>query len=351
MVEHLNEEEVRKIQFTGKSTYIVSLPKKWVIELGLKAGSQVIVSRQNNSLIITPKDMSKPSPPVEATIIISNMDNPDAIARKIISLYLAGYNFIVVRTRDECISALQRNSVKELVRKKLVGTEITSETSNEIRLQVLIGYPELSVEKALKRMCFITVSMHDNAIQALKNLDKKIAEEVIQLDDEVDRFSLYIIRQLKVAVQNEKILKDIGLSSPRDCLGYRVIVKFVERIADHAVKIAEQVLSLQEELSETVFRKIFEASIFAKTAFEDAIKSLFKKDYMLAEQVLSKVKTIQILENEAIKEIQSKTKQADIPSMRMILESIRRTAEYASDIAEVVLNLNVDQVIQASYLQ
>jgi len=31
-------EETRKIQFTGKSSYIVSLPKQWVMDLGLKQG-------------------------------------------------------------------------------------------------------------------------------------------------------------------------------------------------------------------------------------------------------------------------------------------------------------------------
>lgn len=34
-----------------------------------------------------------------------------------------------------------------------------------------------------------------------------------------------------------------------------------------------------------------------------------------------------------------------VSNLRMIVESIRRTAEYASDIAEIVLNLNVNQVI------
>jgi hypothetical protein len=34
-----------------------------------------------------------------------------------------------------------------------------------------------------------------------------------------------------------------------------------------------------------------------------------------------------------------------ISTVRMIMESIRRSAEYASDIAEIVLNLNVDQII------
>ena len=35
----------------------------------------------------------------------------------------------------------------------------------------------------------------------------------------------------------------------------------------------------------------------------------------------------------------------DAPHMRLIIESIHRTAEYASDIAEIVLNLTVESII------
>lgn len=83
--------------------------------------------------------------------------------------------------------------------------------------------------------------MHSDVLRVLRESDEKLAQDVIALDDEVDRFSLYVIRQLKMAVQNERILREIGLSNPRDCLGYRIIVKFVERIADHATYIGESV--------------------------------------------------------------------------------------------------------------
>ena len=345
MEEHVDE-ETRRIQFTGKSTYIVSLPKEWVVSMGLKAGSLVTITRQDGSLILTPKGVAKPATqPTEATITISSGEDPETIVRAIISLYLVGYNSIIIKAREDRISTMQRNLIKELTRKKLVGTEIVSETSNEIRLQVLVSYPELSVENALRRMCIIATSMHNDAMQALKNMDRELAKEVIQLDDEVDRFSFYIIRQLKLAVQNVKIIRDIGLSSPRDCLGYRVIVKFVERMADHAARIAKNVLSLEEKPSESVLQTLYEMSTFAQNLFEDAIKALFKKDYALADQVISKTKAIVALEEKALKEIQSKTKQTDISSIRMITESIRRIAEYASDIAEIVLNLNVNQII------
>ena len=338
-------EETRKIQLTGKSTYIVSLPKKWVTSMNLKQGSQIVVSRQNEaSLILTPKELAKQTRLGEASITIFQRDDPDTIARKIVALYLVGYNVITIKTKGERITSLQRNLVKDLTRRKLVGTEILSESPDEMKLQILLSYPELSVENALRRMCLIASSMHEDAIKALQSMDKALAKEVVALDDEVDRFSLYIIRQLKAAVQSEAGLKNIGLSNQRDCLGYRVIVKSVERIADHATKIAESVLELDERVDNSVLQKISEMDSFARSVFDDATRSLYTKDYSLADGVVSKAKTIVTMENTTVRALAKKAA-SGISTVRMILESIRRTAEYASDIAEIVLNLNVDQII------
>jgi phosphate uptake regulator len=188
--------------------------------------------------------------------------------------------------------------------------------------------------------------MHEDSMQALKDLNKELAREVILLDDEVDRFSLYIIRQLKAAVQSDRVLRDIGLANPRDCLGYRVIAKSVERIADHAVKIAENVLSMGKKFDDSVLRKILDMSSFARSVFDDSVKSLYKKDYSLADNVVTQAKKIVSIENEAIGAFAKKEQAIKLSTLRMIMESIRRTAEYASDIAEIVLNLNVDQIIE-----
>jgi phosphate uptake regulator len=341
-----SSEETRKIQLTGKSTYIVSLPKRWVTSMGLKAGSQVVISKQSDaSLLLIPKELAKQTKSEEASILISQKDEPSTITRKIVALYLVGYNIIKIKTKDERITSLQRNLIKDLTRKKLVGTEIISDSSNEMKLQILLSYPELSVENALRRMCLIAISMHEDATQALRELDKKLAQDVIALDDEVDRFSLYIIRQLKAAVQSESILKDIGLSNQRDCLGYRVIVKSVERIADHAVKIAENVVVLNKKINDSISQKISDMSSFAMSVFDDSTKALYKKDYLLADNVVAKAKTIVRMENEIIKAIAKKLEPSEVSSIRLILESIRRTAEYASDIAEIVLNLNAESVL------
>jgi len=347
-VDEKPDEETRKIQLTGKSTYIVSLPKKWVTSMNLRAGSQLVVSKQSDaSLLLTPRELVRPSKIGDATIVVSSKDDSNTIARKIVALYLVGYNLIRIVTKDERITSLHRSAIKDLTREKLVGTEIISDSPNEMKLQILLSYPELSIESALRRMCFIAASMHEDAIRALKDLDKALARDVMALDNEVDRFSFYIIRQLKAAVQSERVLKDIGLSHPRDCLGYRVIVKSVERIADHAVKIAENVSLLDERISDSVFRKISEMSSLARSVFDDSIESLFRKDYLLADNVVMKAKTIGSMEDEAVKLIARKMEAIKLSSVRMMMESIRRAAEYASDIAEIVLNLNANQITAA----
>jgi len=43
--------ETRKLQFTGKSSYIVSLPKQWVLDLGLKQGDQIRIVRKGSSTL------------------------------------------------------------------------------------------------------------------------------------------------------------------------------------------------------------------------------------------------------------------------------------------------------------
>jgi len=340
------QEEVRKIQLTGKSTHIVSLPKKWVTMMGLRTGSQLVVTKHSDaSLILTPRELVKPAYPKQAEVSVNSKEDLNTLARKIIALYLTGYSSIGIKTKGERITSPQRNFIKDLTKKKLFGTEIVSDSPKEMKLQVLLSYPELSVENALRRMCLIATSMHEDAMQALRNPKSGPAHDVIALDDEVDRFSLYIIRQLKAAVQSEKILGEIGFANQTECLGYRVIVKSVERIADHAVKIAEAVLSLNQEMDPYVVRKISEMSSFAKSVFEDSTKSLYKKEYFLADSVVARAERIAVFEGETMKAIAEKVKVAEMATIRMIMESIRRTAEYASDIGEVVLNLNVDQII------
>jgi phosphate uptake regulator len=237
-----------------------------------------------------------------------------------------------------------RNYLKSFARSYLVGTEIVTDSPTELTLQILLNYPELSVESALRRMAIIAGSMHREAVACLASLDYSAAKAVVETDREVNRFSLYILRLLKMAVTNIRLVKEIGLSNPRECLGYRIIAKSVERTADHATKIAENMLSLKNPVNPDLLRRISSLSSLAVSMFESSVEALFRHDYLQAESVIEKISQIHKLEKEAVISSQA-VKIEEIPSIRLLIESIRRTAEYASDISEVVLNLNVESVL------
>ncbi len=120
--------------------------------------------------------------------------------------------------------------------------------------------------------------------------------------------------------------------------------KSVERTADHATRIAENILLLKEKLSEQVLEKIEKMSSLAISMFENSIDSLFRQDFNMAESVIEKTTEIVRLEKEAVLYSQ-KVGIEEIANLRLLIESVRRTAEYASDIAEIVLNLNIDSIL------
>ena len=344
---HKKNEETRKLQITGGSTYVISLPKRWVTQNGLEKGSPLLVRQEENgSLAVLPPELGKTERTEEALIKVSPEDNSEALIRKTVSVYLLGYNIIHIRAKDQKeILSTQRNAIKTFARNMLVGTEIVIDTSKDLTLQVLLSYPELSVPSALRRMSIITASMHKDAITALKNIDYQLAKDVRATDYEVNRFHLYIIRQLKMAIQNPRIITEIGLKKPKDCLGYRLITKMVERTADHATNIAKKVILLKKRLDEEFLQTIQEMNEVAISSFETAIESLFRRDFDLAESVIAKANTIVALEKEAL--LSSKeTSIEEASNLRLVIESVRRIAEYSMDIAEIVLNMTVDSVIE-----
>ncbi len=306
----------------------------------------VVREEDDGSLCVAPSKFVKKEKQDEAFIKVSANDNPDAIMRTAISAYLVGYNILHIKAPNQkVLSAKLRNHLKNFARHYLVGTEIVIDTPTELTLQVLLNYPELTVQNALSRMSIIASSMHKEALAALKKLDCTTAKSVIETDREVNRFGLYIVRLLKLAVSNPRVVKEIGLNSQRDCLGYRLIAKAVERTADHATKIAENTLLLKEQINDGFSEKLTALSTMANSMFESAMDALFRRDFNLAESVIEKLSQVHKLEKEAVLSIQN-IKTEDAVNLRLVIESVRRTAEYASDISEVVLNLNVESILR-----
>ena len=107
------------------------------------------------------------------------------------------------------------------------------------RAQRLAELPPVPVPEKLQRMTDQTTAMVRQSLEAFVNLDARLARQVCRLDDEVDRYNAEIIQELIGAMRAspEVIEPTLSLFSA---------ARHLERIADHATNIAEDVIYLIE---------------------------------------------------------------------------------------------------------
>jgi Na+/phosphate symporter len=80
---------------------------------------------------------------------------------------------------------------------------------------------------------------------------------------------------------------------------------------------------------------------------ESALQALFTRDYELAEKTLLEKDKMAVLESKLLDRlVKEKLPANDLSATTLISDSLRRIGEYASDVAEVVLNLTVEEATQ-----
>src|SRR5712692_7176671 len=334
--------ELRKLQITGGASYTVSLPKDWVKEQGLKVGDVVaLLPRADSSLTVVAheKVSSGQSRVAEITVTPSRDQDKDQILRNFVAQYLAGYDVVRIRFPVSAKPDL-RTYLREAARRMFVGSEIIEESKDELIVQCLSSYGDLPTPKVVSRMSLIAKLMLKDAVESLRTGDRALAEEVIKRDEEIDRFYLFIVRQLTMAVLNRSLIQEIGLSDPRDCLVYRVVSKSLERIADHATTIARMSTSIIEPLPTRLGEALAKVADLTTTLLEDAFKALAKVEGNIANMSITSAKKLE-REAESVmdKLFDYKLYQKTIVSVRLALESLKRITEYSEDIAEMAINL------------
>ena len=114
----------------------------------LKVGDPVTISREsNNTLSMVPNELRITGSNTEVTALVLQAESGSSLKRKVVSMYLSGYNVINLRSNTERINSSQRDAVREVVRRNLVGTEIIADASYLITIQILLRIPQLSVRR------------------------------------------------------------------------------------------------------------------------------------------------------------------------------------------------------------
>jgi len=327
--------EGRKLQLAGKSTFLVSLPKRWVTNAGLKAGDTLFVDTETDgSVSIRMRSLTRPTVRRKA-FVERGEETREHLLRKLIGAYISGFGLIEIR-----FSAARGPFVRRVARefcRLVIGPEVIEETPGAIVIQDLSDPSELSSDKCLRRMHLTVRAMLEDALSALKSGNETVVHDVGQRSQDVSRLYWMVAKQYHLAhgVPAEATTAPV-------IHGHRLIAKLLERIGEHAQRIANSGLAVANDrnLDPKLLEQLAEARTSAVAILDKAFHALVTRDIEAANEAIDERAAHQRLIEALTQRVRSRRGATSHP-LGTIVDSLGRVVVYAAEIAEEAIDLAI----------
>ncbi|MFA5269560.1 MAG: PhoU domain-containing protein [Methanoregula sp.] len=334
--------EIRRVQVTGGSSFVVTLPKDWAESQKIVKNDPVgLVVQPDGTLLITKQITEEPVQRIKE-IDSTAIADPAFLFRMLIGAYITGFTVIRITTKVR-FPPFVRTVVRDFTQ-MTIGQEVVEETESVITIKDLLNPSEMPYDNTIKRMFVIIKTMHEDAMTALETHNRSLAMDVIKRDTDADRLNWLIARQTNMILQNASLSRKMGISQNM-AMNYYQLSRIIERVGDHAVRIAEHSLPIIDvDFDRKFMNAIKKASALSLEIFDRSIVTFFNADMKEAHR---NIESIMALENICGEINNMVLKQDALVALNIayISESIRRSGEYAGDISETVINLLVDNEI------
>src|SRR3989454_6564174 len=209
--------EARKVQKVGYSTLIVSLPKSWVEEVGLKQGDIVSFRREPDGGITIYPGLTHEPETYRYLVDADRCDTPNLLTRIVTANYLTGHDTIQIVAKKE----LSQRHLEEVraVSRRLTGLGIVEQSLKSVTLQSFVDPTKFPIYGLMRRLQIILSSMLETGVKAVVEGRPNLAEEVLHMEEEADRIYWVIIRQLLLAVLDRRGGEGGGVFGRGDLVG------------------------------------------------------------------------------------------------------------------------------------
>jgi phosphate transport system protein len=323
--------ERRKVQVTGGSTFTVSIPKEWARANEVEAGDEMAFYPDEESLLMTPVREEETQ---RGTLDVTDLAGEN-LRGAVMTMYVSGFD--VLELDADRITADQRRIIREATQ-GLVGLEVLEETSTRVVIRDLLDSSELSIHNAVQRMRLIALSMLEDATTALAENDDDIAQDVVARDDDVDRLWFVVSRIFRGTLRSPVAAKDVGVSRST-CFDYHSSARQLERVADHATKIAALSRDL-EAVSDPVEAALVDLHGDAEDIIDTAMEALFCDDPGEATDLANGARESIPEIDEHTRDINDLLRERDpraAQNLGLVVDSLSRSADYGGNIAETAL--------------
>jgi phosphate uptake regulator len=332
--------EIRRVQMTGGSSFVVTLPKDWVQEMRIKKNDPVgLIVQSDGTLLVTKNTTDEPLQRVKE-IDSSHITDPAFLFRILIGTYISGFNVVRITSKQR-FPPFVRSVVRDFTQ-MTIGQEVVEETDTQISVKDLLNPAEMPFDNTIKRMFVIVKNMHGDAIVAIETHNRNLANDVINRDMDSDRLNWLIARQTNMIMNNTGLSRKMEISVGM-VMYYNLISRIIERIGDHAVRIVENAQPIIDmDLDKKITTSIRKASNLSMEIFDRSIISFFNTDLKEAHKNIESITSLENICGD-ISNMALKQETMAAISISYIAESIRRSGEYAGDISENAINYIVEE--------
>jgi phosphate uptake regulator len=331
--------ESRKVQKVGYSTMTVSLPSEWVKQNNISAGDLVFLTQEKDgTLKLMPSQIAQKEEAEEYIINADACDEQGMLERIIVGSYILGRDVIRV-TSSNRIGSAHIDEIRRIVR-KLIGFGILEETSKNILLQCSIDPTKFKLDMLIRRLSIIASTIFSEAMQAFLENKRSLAEEAINREDEADTIYYLAVRLLLSAQVEPNTAEQIGATDILFIPATRLILQYLELIADYSEDIAKKIIALEiyrDKLTKDVIERIYHLSELTQAIFQKAVDCVFTRDLKVANGVLELRNVLDIESERLMREA------PEIPYLRATISCLNKIADIGATIADIAINRALEE--------
>lgn len=188
----------RKVIQIAESTQLISLPRKWCLQYGIKKGDELDVEPQSDKLVIRTSRVPEIS---EIEIDVSNLDR-SSILHTLRNVYRRGVNTIKVSFSKQVTTHYRTGDAKKIISviheeaNRLPGLEIIQQRENFCLLKGVSDINEKEFDNVLRRSFILLTDMSKDLLMGVKNNDRVLVETIEEKHFSVTKFINLCLRML-----------------------------------------------------------------------------------------------------------------------------------------------------------
>jgi phosphate uptake regulator len=331
--------ESRKVQKVGYSTMTVSLPSDWVKQNNISPGDLLfLMPERDGTLKIAPSRIAQKEEAEEYVVNADACDERGMLERIIVGSYILGRDVVRV-TSSHRIGKEHVDEVRGIVH-KLIGLGILEETPKNILLQCSVDPTKFKLDMLIRRLSLIASTILSEAMQAFVDNNKPLAEEAISREDEADTIYYLAVRLLLSAQMKPEIAEQIGATDTLFIPATRLILQYLELIADYSQDISRKVIDLEArrtKLTKNVVERIYHLGELAQTIFQKSLDCVFARDLKVANGLLEMRGVLEAESDVLMREL------PEVPFLRAMISCLMKIADLGATIANVAINRALEQ--------